>query len=122
MAEKDDKIKNDHKMLLSEKELLTIKIFSKKMKTFPGPTDDEVEKAAKILLRSKLKKNDVQEMLGEPFSISKSFYGTENSDVKISIFYSIGDSRAISILFNEDEKIIYAIQGTGVGFDQIKRE
>lgn len=105
--------------LLTKDEINKINSYRSKYQQFPGPSDAEVSDVAKILLRAKLPKEEIEKLLGEPSNIRT----LEKPIPKISSdsleywAYDIGDSRSIALCFNGDGNIT-SIHGTGVGFDK----
>ena len=106
--------------LLSKDDINTINSYRSKYQQFPGPSDAEVLDVAKILLRAKLSKDDIEKFLGEPSGIRT----LEKPIPKISgdslecWRYDIGDSRGIALYFDGDGNIT-SIHGVGVGFDTV---
>jgi len=105
--------------LLSKDEINKINSYRSKYRQFPGPTDAEVIDVAKILLRAKLTKDDIEKLLGKPSDVRI----LEKPIPKISgdsleyWGYNIGHSRRIKICFDGDGNIT-SIHGAGVGFDK----
>ncbi|MHC4083676.1 MAG: hypothetical protein ACYSWZ_03025 [Planctomycetota bacterium] len=105
--------------LLSKDEINKINSYRSKYQQFPGPSDAEVVDVAKILLRDKLSKDDIEKLLGEPSRIRtlEKPIPKISGDSKEYWGYDIGDSRSIALCFNGDGDIT-AIRGVGVGFDK----
>jgi hypothetical protein len=105
--------------LLSQDDINKINSYRSKYQQFPGPSDAEVVDVAKILLRAKLTKDDIEKLLGKPSDVRT----LEKPIPKISgdsleyWGYNIGHSRRIKICFDGDGNIT-SIQGVGVGFDK----
>ncbi|MDH4240383.1 MAG: hypothetical protein OEW48_12545 [Phycisphaerae bacterium] len=110
---------NEMTNLLSKDDINTINSYRGKYQSCPGPSDAEVLDVAKILLRAKLTKDDIEKLLGKPSDVRT----LEKPIPKISgdsleyWGYDVGDSRRIKICFDGDGNIT-SIQGAGVGFDK----
>jgi hypothetical protein len=105
--------------LLSQDDINKINSYRSKYQQFPGPSDAEVVDVAKILLRAKLTKDDIEKLLGKPSDVRT----LEKPIPKISgdsleyWGYNIGHSRRIEVFFDGDGNIT-SIYGAGVGFDK----
>jgi hypothetical protein len=106
--------------LLSKDEINKINSYRSKYQQFPGPSDAEVVDVAKILLRAKLPKKDIEKLLGKPSRIHllEEPIPEISSDSLEYWTYDIGYSRSIALCFNGDGNIT-SIHGVGVGFDTL---
>lgn len=105
--------------LLSKDDINKINSYRSKYQQFPGPSDAEVIDVAKILLRAKLSKADIEKLLGEPSDIRtlEKPIPKISGDSKEYWGYNIGYSRRIEVFFDGDGNIT-SIYGAGVGFDK----
>jgi hypothetical protein len=105
--------------LLTKDEINRINSYRSKYQKVPGPSDAEVVDVAKILLRAKLSKDDIEKLLGEP-SVVRTLekpIPKISGDSKEYWGYYIGYSRCIDIFFDGNGNIT-SIHGSGVGFDK----
>jgi hypothetical protein len=105
--------------LLSKDEINKINSYRSKYQQFPGPSDAEVVDVAKILLRAKLSKDDIEKLLGKPSDVRtlEKPIPKISGDAKEYWGYYIGYSRIMSIVFDPNGQLV-SIQGAGVGFDK----
>jgi hypothetical protein len=105
--------------LLSKDDINKINSYRSKYQQFPGPSDEEVVDVAKILLRAKLSKGEIEKLLGEPSSIRtlEKPIPKISGDSKEYWGYYIGYSRIMTIVFDPNGQLM-SIQGAGVGFDK----
>jgi hypothetical protein len=105
--------------LLSKDDINKINSYRSKYQQFPGPSDAEVVDVAKILLRAKLSKYDIEKLLGKPSDVRtlEKPIPKISGDAKEYWGYYIGYSRIMSIVFDPNGRLV-SIQGAGVGFDK----
>jgi len=105
--------------LLSQDDINKINSYRSKYQQFPGPSDAEVVDVAKILLRAKLTKDDIEKLLGKPSDVRtlEKPIPKISGDSKEYWGYYIGHSRIMSIVFDPNGQLV-SIQGAGVGFDK----
>jgi hypothetical protein len=105
--------------LLTKDDINKINSYRSKYQKVPGPSDAEVVDVAKILLRAKLSKDDIEKLLGKPSDVRtlEKPIPKIDGDSKEYWNYYVGYSRIIKICFDGDGNIT-SIHGAGVGFDK----
>ncbi|MHC4097516.1 MAG: hypothetical protein ACYSWZ_12805 [Planctomycetota bacterium] len=105
--------------LLSKDEINKINSYRSKYQKVPGPSDEEVVDVAKILLRAKPSKEEIEKLLGEPSGIRtlEQSIPEISSDLLEYWNYYVGNSRIISLVFDPNGQLV-SIHGAGVGFDK----
>ena len=103
---------------LSRSDRAAIASFREKYQRFPGPSDVEVEKVARILTGSELTSERIEALLGKPSDIANVPEQVQEDGSRLIWAYDIGDSRRISIYFSATGRVT-SIEGSGVGFDMV---